>query len=416
MEKENKSLEYKEIVNKSYLKTVSAFANYNNGEIIFGITDDYKVIGINNPKEECLNIENQINDSIKPRPEYSLKINQDNTISLLVKKGFNTPYRYNGKCYVRNDSSTVEADEISEKRLILEGMNINYEELPSNKKELKFDLLSTKLKEELNLSSFNKDVLKSLNLYNEKTGYNIAALLLSDENNYSGLDIVVFSNNLNEIKKRFTLNDKSILQQYYDAISIYKDEYIIEKIEDGFREKKELVPFDAFREAIANSLVHRAWDIKANAKVEMFPNYIRISSPGGLMQGMSNEDFMQGNYSYLRNPIIAEVFHRLNIIEKFATGIKRINNAYADKKVKPLFNITAGAISITLPVIDNVQLTESEKKIYDLLKQNYSYSRGEIEEIAGAEKSTILRTLNSLIEKGFDEKEGIGRLTCYRKK
>ena len=416
MEKENKSLEYKEIVNKSYLKTVSAFANYNNGEIIFGITDDYKVIGINNPKEECLNIENQINDSIKPRPEYSLKINQDNTISLLVKKGFNTPYRYNGKCYVRNDSSTVEADEISEKRLILEGMNINYEELPSNKKELKFDLLSTKLKEELNLSSFNKDVLKSLNLYNEKTGYNIAALLLSDENNYSGLDIVVFRNNLNEIKKRFTLNDKSILQQYYDAISIYKDEYIIEKIEDGFREKKELVPFDAFREAIANSLVHRAWDIKANAKVEMFPNYIRISSPGGLMQGMSNEDFMQGNYSYLRNPIIAEVFHRLNIIEKFATGIKRINNAYADKKVKPLFNITAGAISITLPVIDNVQLTESEKKIYDLLKQNYSYSRGEIEEIAGAEKSTILRTLNSLIEKGFDEKEGIGRLTCYRKK
>lgn len=416
MEKENKSLEYKEIVNKSYLKTVSAFANYNNGEIIFGITDDYKVIGINNPKEECLNIENQINDSIKPRPEYSLKINQDNTISLLVKKGFNTPYRYNGKCYVRNDSSTVEADEISEKRLILEGMNINYEELPSNKKELKFDLLSTKLKEELNLSSFNKDVLKSLNLYNEKTGYNIAALLLSDENNYSGLDIVVFRNNLNEIKKRFTLNDKSILQQYYDAISIYKDEYIIEKIEDGFREKKELVPFDAFREAIANSLVHRAWDIKANAKVEMFPNYIRISSPGGLMQGMSNEDFMQGNYSYLRNPIIAEVFHRLNIIEKFATGIKRINNAYADKKVKPLFNITAGAISITLPVIDNVQLTESEKKIYDLLKQNYSYSRGEIEEIAGAEKSTILRTLNSLIEKGFVEKEGIGRLTCYRKK
>ena len=103
------------------------------------------------------------------------------------------------------------------------------------------------------MSSFNKDVLKSLNLYNEKTGYNIAALLLSDENNYSGLDIVVFRNNLNEIKKRFTLNDKSILQQYYDAISIYKDEYIIEKIEDGFREKKELGPFDAFREAIANS-------------------------------------------------------------------------------------------------------------------------------------------------------------------
>ena len=133
--RETKDLEYKETISKSYLKTVSAFANFNDGTIIFGISDDDSVVGIKNPIEECLNIENQINDSIKPKPNYSLKLNEDNTITLKVHKGLETPYRYNGKCYKRNDSSTIEVDTITENRLVLEGMNISFEELPSKNQE-----------------------------------------------------------------------------------------------------------------------------------------------------------------------------------------------------------------------------------------------------------------------------------------
>ncbi len=87
LEKENQFLEYKQEVNRTYLKTVSAFANFNDGKIIFGITDDLKVIGIENPNDKKIDIENQINDSIKPKPEFTLKINDDNTITLNVKKG-----------------------------------------------------------------------------------------------------------------------------------------------------------------------------------------------------------------------------------------------------------------------------------------------------------------------------------------
>lgn len=54
----NKKVVYKKEVSKTYLKTVSAFANYNDGEIIFGIADDFNVVGIDNPIEACLNIEN----------------------------------------------------------------------------------------------------------------------------------------------------------------------------------------------------------------------------------------------------------------------------------------------------------------------------------------------------------------------
>lgn len=146
MEREGKALEYKETVTKTYLKTVSAYANYNDGIIVFGVTDDYKVVGIKNAKDVCLNIENQINDSIKPRPDFTLKINEDNTITLCVKHGKATPYRYDGKAYKRNDSSTVEVDEIDEKRLVMFGLNISYEELFINDEELNFSFLEKTIK------------------------------------------------------------------------------------------------------------------------------------------------------------------------------------------------------------------------------------------------------------------------------
>ena len=415
MQKENKKLEYKETISKTYLKTVSAFANYNDGEIIFGITDDYRVIGIDSPNVACLNIENQINDSIKPRPEYNLKINDDNTISLCVKQGKATPYRYNGKAYKRNDSSTIEVDEIDEKRLILAGMNISFEEMNTDEENLNFNYLGEKLISEMDLSAFNLDTLKSLNLFNSKSGYNNAAKLLADANNFPGLDIAVFGNSINIFRKRLTLAGESILKQYYDVLELFVNEYIVEKVENGFRQKIELVPFDAFREAVANALVHRTWDIKANTKIEMHPDKIIISSPGGLVADMTKEDYIKGNYSYLRNPIIANVFRRLNIIEAFATGIKRINDAYKNALVKPIYDVTSGAISVTLPIIDQNNLSSNEKKVYEVMKMNYSYNRLELEKLSGFAKDTLIRILNSLVEKGVIEKSGKARATIYKK-
>ncbi len=416
MQKESKNLEYKEKISKSYLKTVNAYANYNDGEIIFGITDDYKIVGISNPIEMCQNIENQINDSINPRPNYTLNINENNTITLFVKKGISTPYRYNGKAYKRNDTSTIEVDEIEENRLVLLRMNLNYEELNVIDDNLQFKYLGEQIKKTLALKEFNLDTLKILNLYDTKNGYNNAAKLFADKNNMPGLDIAVFGNSINIFKRRIAFAGESILKQYYDALEIYKSEYIVEKIEDGFRNKYELVPFDAYREALANALVHRAWDINANAKIEMHPNKIIISSPGGLMQDMTKEDFMEGNYSRLRNPIIANIFRRMNIIEAFATGIRRIKATYSNVLVKPIFNITPSSISITLPIIDQIDLSSSEKKVLESMKQNYSYNRGDIEKISGFTKDKLIRIFNSLLEKGLIEKGGKAKSTYYTKK
>ena len=106
--RETRTIEFKEsIESNTFLKTISAYANYNKGQIIFGIQDDGTVIGIQNPEQACLNLENKINDNIKPVPTYTLNITSENTIVLEVYEGPFKPYLYKGKAYKRNDSSTI---------------------------------------------------------------------------------------------------------------------------------------------------------------------------------------------------------------------------------------------------------------------------------------------------------------------
>ncbi len=416
MEKENKFLEYKEDITKSYLKTVSAFANYHDGEIIFGVSDDLKVIGVKDPTQDALSIENQINDSIKPRPEFLIKKNPDKTISLFVKKGLNTPYRYNGKCYTRNDTSTIECNALDENRLVLEGLNKSFEEIKSKKQDLTFKVLLRKLEEEIGLTTFNKDTLKTLSLYSDNVGYNNAASLLADINDFYGIDIVIFGDNFNEIKKRITLKNVSILTQYEKALEVFKDEYIVERINGAYREKYEKIPLESFRETLANAIIHRSYDINANSKIEMYKDKIVISSVGTLPKDFGVDDFLDGSYSMLKNPIIANVFHRLNIVEAFATGIKRINKAYSSSLSKPKMEVRTSAIVVTLPLKDATILTYQESKVYSLMSSNFIYSRNDIEEISNINKDVLIKILNSLISKNLLIKEGKGKNTTYRKK
>ena len=150
--KESKTLEFKESITKSFLKTVSAFSNYDGGEIIFGIDDDGNIKGLSDPKSTCLDIENRINDNIVPLPGYSLKIDETNKIiSLVIKEGKNKPYLYNSKAYKRNDTSTIEVDSFELTRLVLEGKKINFEDLPSSNQKMDFHYLENKLKEHIDI-------------------------------------------------------------------------------------------------------------------------------------------------------------------------------------------------------------------------------------------------------------------------
>ena len=212
--KETRTMEFKENVTNTFLKTVSAFSNYDGGMVLFGVDDNGVAKGLPDEKQSCLDIENKINDSISPQPDYTLEVQQDHTIKLVVKSGVHKPYLYKSKAYKRNDTATIEVDTLELSRLILEGKNIRFEELPCKDQELSFETLYHKLKECIQLETFNQDTLKTLNLYNNTNGYNNAAGLLADKNHFPGIDIMKFGENINIIQRRATFENMSILEVY----------------------------------------------------------------------------------------------------------------------------------------------------------------------------------------------------------
>ncbi len=416
--RESKYLEYKEnLTSNTFLKTVSAYANYGEGKIIFGIDDAGIVIGISDPVNECLNLENKINDSIKPVPEYNLEIQDDSTIILTVFEGMYKPYLYKGKAYKRNDSSTIEVERLEYNRLVLEGSNLSFEELTSSDQQLTFSKLSTELIRVMGIEQLTRDILKTLELYSDQNGFNNAAALLADNNHFKGIDIIRFGDSIDEIMERKTFENFSILSQMEQSIQMFHQYYRYEKIEGMERKSVDKIPEKAFREAVANALVHRMWDIPTSIKISMYPDKIEISSPGGLPAGLSEDEYLNGQISLLRNPIIGNVFFRLKYIEKFGTGIMRINYAYKNTLVKPEYRIFSNSIRIILPVIkSDYKLNEAEKRLINILTDSGSMTRNEIEKAAEMEKSKTIRILNGLIDKNIIHKKGMGRATKYELK
>lgn len=422
--KESYNLEFKEEVSKTFLKTVSAYANYNDGAIIFGLDDDANVVGVKeSPKEEALRIENMINDSLSPVPYFEMIIKEveGKTIIILeVKKGKDTPYYYKGKAYKRGYTATIEVDRFELRRLALEGINMHYEDRKASSQDLKFNILEARLIKEAGIERINLDILKTLNLYHKDGYYNTAGELLADENDidFSGIDIVKFGKDINKILYRKTISNVSLLTQFDSAVDIFEQYYIFEEIDGYNRIKKELIPREAFRESLANAIVHRVWDTNAYIQIAMYEDKIEINSPGGLPAGISKDEYLYGNISVLRNPIIAGVFNRLNIIEKFGTGIARINKEYTHSISKPDFEVSENRIRIMLPVteIDIIDLSGDENRVYELLKEEVELSRKEIDLKTGFNKSKTLRILNGLVDKNIISKTGSGAKLTYKLK
>ena len=236
-----------------------------------------------------------------------------------------------------------EVDTLEFSRLVLDGKNISFEELPCKDQELSFKILQCKLKENIYIETFNQDTLKTLNLYDNINGYNNAAGLLADKNHFSGIDIVKFGENISIIQKRVTFEHISVLEIYEKALAVFRDYYQYEVIQGADRKMVEKIPEAAFREAIANALIHRVWDINSHIRVSMFDDRIEVVSPGGLPAGITAEEYLSGKLSILRNRNLANVFYRLGLVEIFGTGITRIKQLYAESLIKPEFEVSENA-------------------------------------------------------------------------
>ena len=159
------------------------------------------------------------------------------------------------------------------------------------------------------------DVLKTLGFYTKDGQFNNVAGLFSDKNTFSGINIVRFGGSISEIVERQMFDNQSLLSLCQEAFILFRRYYQYEEIIASKRQLVERTPEKAFREALANDLVYRTWDVQNHIRIAMFDERCEISSPAGLPSGISDEEYLNGCVSSLRNPMIGAIFFRWNDIE-----------------------------------------------------------------------------------------------------
>ena len=160
----------------------------------------------------------------------------------------------------------------------------DFESLPATSKALTFAHLEQELKNKLKISELTQDILKTLQLFSEKEGFNKAAELIADENSFPGTDTARIGESFSEIFDREIFEKTSILGQFESMMKRFRRYYVFEGIVDFRRKNIELIPGTAFREALVNSLVHRRWDFESHTGDAFGPEVERDAF--GFQQGL----------------------------------------------------------------------------------------------------------------------------------
>lgn len=187
--------------------------------------------------------------------------------------------------------------------------------------------------------------------------------------------------------------------------------------EDLYRTDSRDYPEVALREALMNCLVHRDYSYRASTLISVYDDRIEFVSIGGLPDGVETDDIML-EFSICRNPKLAAVFYRLELIEAYGTGIPKIMRAYQDRKWKPKIEVTSNAFKITLPncnaaVEVDTAPNSQEQKVIEYLKNHERIIRKEVDTMLGISQSTSSRLLKRMLAEGTIRQEGAGRRIRY---
>ncbi|WP_298014072.1 RNA-binding domain-containing protein [uncultured Megasphaera sp.] len=435
--RESENVELKAIVSDDMKKEIIAFANSNGGTIYVGVADDGAVLGVEDADACALQISNMVRDAIKPDVTMfihyeTLDSDGKEIVAVRVQRGMNRPYYLAKKglrpegVYVRQGYSAVPATDTAIRQMIKITDGDSFEVIHSLNQSLTFDAL----KEEFSARNidFGKPQMQTLHLISVDDFYTNMGLLLSDQCPYTIKAAVFEGTNQNVFKDRreFSGSLMQQLNEVYDYIDFHNQTYAtFHKLR---RRDTRDYPEVALREALLNSLVHRDYSFRASTLISLYDDRIEFVSIGGLLPGLALEDLMVG-ISICRNPHLARVFYRLQLIEVYGTGVKKIMNAYADEPVKPQFMATNNAFKIILPnvnfrskaveapmIVGEMAVpfrTSDEAKIMQLLEEKKRITRKEVQNLLDVSQSTAGRILKTMADRGQIIQRGGGRTTRY---
>lgn len=123
---------------KSWLKSVSAFANTNGGSLFYGVNNDGVIVGLENPQADADFISEMIKARLDPVPEIQLipiEYEGHSLLEVKVKAGMLTPYYYyqdgTRTAYTRVGNESVECNSQQLLSLVLKGTHMTWDSLPT---------------------------------------------------------------------------------------------------------------------------------------------------------------------------------------------------------------------------------------------------------------------------------------------
>lgn len=326
---------------KSWLKSVSAFANGIGGCLFFGVDNDGTPKGLDDAQKTADKISEFIVGRITPLPDFMLdafKEGEADILCLKVNAGRNTPYYYKADgittAYIRAGNESVPAPEHVLNELILKGKNQTYDSSITTykKADYSFTLMEATYFQRTDLKFEAKDYV-SFGL-TDKNGYlTVAGALLADQ--YIVYNSRVFCTRWNGLKKGSIFDDAiddkefegNLIKLLNDSCDFIKNNSRVRfKKAERYRVDKPDYAERAVTEAMVNALIHRQYIHQGTEiHIDMYDDRLEITSPGGMFEGgaIQNKDIDEIT-SARRNPVIADLFHRMRYMERRGSGLHKI--------------------------------------------------------------------------------------------
>ena len=431
---EDKRNEFKIKITETLEKEVIAFLNTEGGNIFIGIDDKGNVNGITGNIDLLQRtIKDRIKNNIMPSTLglFDVVVNELNGkkyIQIIIAKGAERPYYLRGmgmtpdSCFIRVGSAVESMSGEAILNLFSKRTRNSLKNIKSPKQDLEFKTLKIYYQE--NGFEINDNFLKKLDFYDDNGDYNYIAYLFSDNNNisvqfakYDGDDVY----NLIENENFGFCSLIKIMDNILNKIMVENRTYT--KIEIPTRKEIKMYDYNAVKELITNALIHNDWCNGYSPKFEMFDNKLVISSNGGIQEGVSQEEFLEG-FSNPRNPELMRIFRDLNFVEQLGTGIQRVLRTYD----KSIFEFFPNHIRVTVPFNNNEfkdsneipknipikVLNNMQNSIIKLIMDKPSITQEELARLLDVNKRTIIRNFKTLIEREYIERVGSNKTGYWK--
>jgi ATP-dependent DNA helicase RecG len=435
---ESETVEFKEKFDEQTIESAVAFANTKGGIIFIGVSDKNNIKGIKVGKETLNQWINQISQSTDPRiiPELEkIKVDGKTVIAVKIKENPIKPISKKGRCFKRVDSSnrTMSAHEVAQMHLHSTGMSWdNYPAKDTSLEDIDIDNVNRYIRKarETGRKKMGDDeepiqVLKKMSLITEGQPTWAAILLFSKETNKFISQAAIHCGRFKE--KNIVIDDRmivgTVLEQIEEAMDFIRKNINVEFVMTGKPQRDQIwdYPLEALREAIINAVCHRDYTIFSNIEVRIYDDKLIIRSPGFLPYGITLEELYKPHSSTLRNKGLAEVLYDTELIERWGSGIEKIQQHCLDAGLpEPIFEEYQGfQVVFRKNVYDeeylrSLNLNKRQIKAVMHVKEKGQITNKEYQEVCATSNRTASRDLADLVSSGLFNQVGItGKGTVY---